>query len=104
MKKILIVLFFFVSVFTACKKNENPPANDGFSDGTITGIDFRKCMCCGGYFIKIDTIQYRFYENPDTNIIKLDGAVFPIYVKLKWKLKNNPCLSDLIDVLLLKKR
>lgn len=100
MKNILLAIIFVLSILTACKKN----IDTSYSDGIITGFDARMCMCCGGYFIKIDTLQYRFYENPDTNIIKTNGAIFPIFVRLKWKLKDNACMPDLIDVLQMEKR
>ncbi len=38
--------------------------DDSMSNGTITGIDIRECACCGGFFIEIDNVTYRFYDVP----------------------------------------
>ena len=99
MRKIIIILVFGISVLAACKK----PDDSSFSDAVITGVDYRKCMCCSGYFITIDTLQYRFFNIPDTTEIKLENAVFPIPVKLKWKKMVNTC-TDLIEVIQINKR
>jgi hypothetical protein len=45
------------------------------------------CACCGGWFINIDSIQYRFDVLPENSRLKLDSAVFPINVKLEM---NKP--------------
>ena len=104
MKKIFIAAIIVLSILSGCKKYENPPQDDGFSNGVITGVDLRMCDCCGGWYIKIDTVQYRFFDIPDSLHFSLDNAVYPIPVKLKWKLKEQPCMGDLIDVLQIQKR
>jgi len=106
MKKILLATIIVLSILAACKKIENPPQDDGFSNGVITGEDLKMCSCCGGFYINIDTARYRFYGIPDSLHFSLQNAVYPIPVKLKWKMKDNPCgkMSDLIVVLQIKKR
>ena len=99
MKSIIIAFFLIFSVICGCKKEEDT----SFSDGIITGVDYRKCMCCSGYFIKIDTLKYRFFAIPDTTEINLEKAVFPIPVKLKWKKMESNC-SDVIEVIEMKTR
>jgi len=68
------------------------------SSAQITGPDYRKCSCCGGWFIEIDNSTYRFYELPKTNSIDLENETFPLEVTVKWKKQENACMSDLIDI------
>jgi hypothetical protein len=101
MKKILfsviIIMFFAIS----CSKDDD----EGFmSNATILGPDYRKCMCCGGWFVKIDTATWRFYDLPSNSGFNLDTATFPLSVQLDWKKKDSACLSDEIIVLKIKKK
>jgi hypothetical protein len=73
---------------------------DGYqSNGVVTGIDFRECACCGGYFIDIENNRHRFYKVPDDSRLNLENQAFPIYVKLDWTVDPNACLGDEIIVL-----
>ena len=59
------------------------------SDGIILGPDPRDCVCCGGWYIKIDTTTYEFESLPDNSNINLQADTFPINVKLDWKLSDR---------------
>ncbi len=95
MKKIIIVGIFLILGFSSCTED----ANEFMSNGVITGWDPRMCMCCGGYYINIDSSTYRFYRLPDGSKIDLENPTFPIYVKLDWAKADNVCLGDEIKVL-----
>jgi hypothetical protein len=60
------------------------------SRGTILGPDVRDCMCCGGWYINIDTAEYEFESLPENTNIDLQKDKFPINVKLDWQLSNKP--------------
>ena len=72
--------------------------DDSMSNGTITGIDIRECACCGGFFIDVDNVTYRFYDVPPNSELNLQNPTFPIYVKLDWAKDANACLGDEIIV------
>ena len=72
------------------------------SKGTITGIDFRECVCCCGYFIDINDSTYRFFTIPTRSDVSLENPVFPIYVELDWTIADSVCLGDEIKVLNIK--
>jgi hypothetical protein len=62
------------------------------SRGTILGPDLRDCVCCGGWYINIDTAEYEFDMLPENTNIDLAKDEFPISVKLDWQLSNRlPC-------------
>ncbi len=74
------------------------------SDGTISGYDTRECSCCGGFFIEIENVTYRFYDVPANSNLNLENPSFPIYVKLDWTKDVNACLGDEIIVLRIEER
>jgi hypothetical protein len=70
------------------------------SRGTITGPDIRACVCCGGWFIKIDTTTYNFESLPSNSKIDLNSETFPLNVKLDWvKSDRVPCPNKFISIL-----
>ena len=74
--------------FYYCRKEES---NNYESIGIITGQDPRMCPspCCGGWFIKIDSLTYEFDSLPDNSNINLAKETFPLVVKLDWQLFNT---------------
>ena len=74
------------------------------SVGTITGSDYRMCMCCGGWYINIDEVIYLIDSLPAESNIDLATETFPVTVKLDWKLISNGCSGfNRITVLKIKK-
>ncbi|MDP2365430.1 MAG: hypothetical protein Q8M94_16880 [Ignavibacteria bacterium] len=100
MKKIIFTGILLIFIIASCAEDEN----EFMSNGTITGIDFRECSCCGGYFIAIKDSTYRFYTLPVGSEVALENPVFPIYVKLDWAKADTACLGDEIKVFRIKKR
>jgi hypothetical protein len=74
------------------------------NNGAITGPDVRECSCCGGYFIEIENITYRFFELPANSEIDLINARFPVYVRLDWQNDPNACLGDEIFVMRIERK
>jgi hypothetical protein len=71
----------------ACTKE-----NDNYkSVGTITGIDYRMCVCCGGWIINIEDVRYLIDSMPKNSSLNLAEETFPITVKLDWQLVSNGC-------------
>ena len=66
--------------------------------GTITGLDPRDCMCCGGWFIEIRDTMRRFDQVPADCVIDFNTITYPLKVKLDWKKKDTLCLGDEIRV------
>ena len=107
MKKITLVCIFCIAVLTACKdKGTTTTTNEKYmSIGKIIGGDPRECMCCGGWFILIDSVRYRFYQLPDSTNFKIDTCkTFPVYIDVDWTTPEKPCMSDLITVTKARKR
>ena len=96
MKQFIHTLILMLLIIIASCSSED----DLFrSNGKITGIDSRECACCGGYFIEIENITYRFYNLPDNSKLNLGNPTFPIFVNLDWIKDPNACLGDEIIVL-----
>ena len=101
MKQIIHTLILILLIIIASCSSED----DLFrSSGKITDIDVRECACCGGYFIEIENITYRFYNLPDNSKLNLENPTFPIYVNLDWIKDPNACLGDEIIVLNIEER
>ena len=60
--------------------------------------DYRMCVCCGGWFIKIDNDTLRFYELPSDCNIDLNTETLPIEVELNWEKDKNDCLDGEIYI------
>ncbi len=94
MKKLgLLVLMTGMTLLLFCCEEDDKPEYE--SVGIITGEDVRYCACCGGYFIDIEDITYRFFEIPND---KISLEVFPVFVKLNWSVDSDPCLGDEIII------
>lgn len=91
--KPILYLSFLLLILTGCSKDR------GYKDsGTIIGPDYRKCMCCGGWFIKIDQDTLRFDRLPRWCAVELTDVMYPVEVYLDWQQKDPKCLGDEIVV------
>lgn len=71
----------------------------GYMDtGTVFGMDYRKCMCCGGWFIEIDQDTLRFDVMPEEYTLNFDSLGYPVEVYIDWHHKDPKCLGDEIVV------
>lgn len=61
------------------------------STGTITEPDYRKCMCCGGYFIEIEGTQYNFQKSELPVDFSFNDNQLPMQVELNFKPKADEC-------------
>jgi hypothetical protein len=86
MKHIFILICFLLLFSLGCSKE-----GEYRSKGEITGQDIRMCVCCGGYFIKIDNSVYLAPSLPAEFKYDFTNAVYPIQVKLDWELIQNQC-------------
>ena len=94
--KFLLGAFLMISLF-GCEK---PNTSDFQSTGIITGVDYKMCACCGGWYIQIDNVTYEFETLPAGSAFDLQNVTFPIMVKLDWQLSTKPaCPDKKIDIL-----
>ncbi len=100
MKTLFFIFAATAIMLTSCIIDDysNDPGHKYQSEGLITGQDFRKCMCCSGWFITIDNSHYRFLTIPEGSSLNLDNAKFPVKVLLDWKKVEDPCMGDEIIV------
>lgn len=96
---LLLVVFVGFIQLTSCKDPVPEPNPDPRDRGTITGEDFRRCACCGGWFIEINEEVYRFIAIPFSSNVDLFNEAFPIEVFIEWSLQEDACLGDEIDVI-----
>ena len=93
MKKVIFSLVLFSMV--ACQGDKL----DLQSEGTITKRDYRKCYCCGGWFIEIDGETYLAdLSGEQTTALNLQENALPVQVELNWKKDENACLDNKITV------
>jgi hypothetical protein len=61
------------------------------STGTIKGADMAMCVCCGGYFIEIEGIQFRFEKTELPGNFTFSDSQLPLQVELNWEVKAESC-------------
>ena len=100
MKNFVYIFLFSLLVYSSCDKQPGPD----YQKATITGYDYRMCICCGGWFIEIGKETYRFDQLPPSSNLDLNNAEFPLKVKVIWKKDENGCAGDEIIIEKIKKR
>lgn len=85
MRTTFLTLLFFVTLLWGCEKTTYE------STGTITERDYRKCMCCGGYFLEIDGKQYNFEKSELPGDFTFDDTLMPLQVELNFEPKADDC-------------
>jgi hypothetical protein len=82
-----------------CQKDKNG-CPDGWQDARIIGQDFRRCACCGGWFIDLGQDTVRTFILPDDFKIEAIPPDLPIEVCLTYEPETGPCqdFADLIVV------
>jgi len=97
--KLILLMMFIASViiFIECQEDQT---NTFQSEGEITGADTRECVCCGGWFIDIDSTTYNFWLLPGNANFSLENATFPIHVNLDWQPDTSACgeIGKLIEI------
>jgi hypothetical protein len=96
MKLLLVIAIILLAGTSFCHKESDKYE----SQGVILGPDLRDCVCCGGWYILIDTTEYEFDSLPESSGIDLINEHFPLSVKIDWK-KNDrsACPFNRIDIL-----
>lgn len=96
-------LIFFILIFSLldCTNSNNNDSN--LTKATITGRDFRKCMCCGGWIIKIDTLDCLFDNLPASATFNLDSEKYPLPVLIAYTKKTEYC-DNFITITTIKKQ
>jgi len=89
-----LIFILLIILLPGCTREQS----DYQSEGTITGYDYRMCMCCGGWFVEIDDSTWRFDQVPEGFTINLDSITFPFPIYLDWEKKDPSCLGDEIVV------
>jgi len=102
MKKIqLLVVWSLLLFFSACKDTDVLETGGQYeSTGIIYGLDLANCGCCGNWLIEIDENGERdqFLALPQGSGIDLEKAVFPLEVKLNWRIdESSTCSFILIE-------
>jgi hypothetical protein len=98
MKKIVIPVLLLSMMLWSCEKEHR-----SLQRGTITGPDLRECVCCGGWYILIGDITYRFYRVPGGSSLDLAHESCPMTVEIEWKKDPDACTGDEIIILYINK-
>lgn len=61
----IIGLFFIMLSCLACGKEAKNDCPNNLESGSIIGIDFTLCPCCGGYWIEVGNDTLRAFVLPD---------------------------------------
>ena len=102
MRLLLVFIGFMILFLLSCKKDQEAICLTGLEEGRIIGYDFRKCACCGGYWIEVgkDTLRsFTLPENIKTEDWEIVSGAIDIPVCLSYK-KATDCQigEELIDI------
>ena len=104
MRIFLVVLTAAFLYFAACSDDGDSGNNTNSEytivDGKITGWDATLCMCCGGWFVKIDTDTMRIFNMPSEFSDTLSKMDMPVDVRFGWKDLEDGC-GENNDVIIL---
>lgn len=92
---LVMLLFTGIAIQTCCKNDDLGYCSDR---GVITGVDYRECACCGGWFIDIGDEELRAVSLPPAFVESFDLEDLPLPVFLEWSRVEDPCLGDEIEV------
>ncbi len=95
MKQSLLLLSVCLLAVTSCKKKESPFK---FS-GTIQGLDYNKCSCCGGYIVKVNgsDSSYRAVRLPMGTTIDTNSH-FPIIIDFNYEVMDRCATNNIISI------
>ena len=91
MKSVFFLLIFAGFTLFACQDDTAPDTCSNLHKGKITGQDYRKCVCCGGWFLQTADTTYMFVSLPEGSDIDLQNATFPIPVKFDFTPDSSIC-------------
>jgi hypothetical protein len=82
----------FVALFWGCQQKESDPAPAVFKNqkAQVIGIDYSRCACCGGLWLKTEGKEYRF-QMPEKSGLHLVDLVFPAAVKVDYQIDTTFC-------------
>jgi hypothetical protein len=88
MKKMFLLALLALASASACK--HEPVIN--LVEAQITGQDYRKCMCCGGWWLQTADGTYLFSSYPTDAGLDLNNAeAYPISVKVAFEPDSSIC-------------
>lgn len=106
---IMVITIVVTTLFSCHKQDSNKPSSTILTNAVITGVDYRKCACCGGLMITFteDTVPYSatFYDIKDlpANAGITERSIFPMKVKVAYKKLNEAC-GNFVSITAIQKR
>ena len=90
MKKIIPILLALSILTICCEKEKEMVCAEGLQEATIIGQDFRRCVCCGGWFIDLGQDTVRTFTLPDDFKFEPNKDL-PIEVCLSYEAETGNC-------------
>ena len=97
-----LFLIAILALMIGCSGSTNNEESK-YKEAIITGVDMRKCLCCGGWFIKIDSVEYNFATIPEGAEVNLNTESLPLTVLIQYNLRTEGC-TNIIDITRMKKK
>lgn len=102
MKNIFLLALISMLFFANCQEEvTSPDNNNDLVEGTITGPNPMACptICCSGWFIEIDGVEYHFIDFPAGSAFNAaDIESYPVDVLLNYE-DSDQCWENTIVVL-----
>jgi hypothetical protein len=94
MRKTLCILIAVIAL-AACRKGKSLDVT-----GTLTGNDGRKCACCGGAYLTIDSRngQFRTLRLPSMTQPELNALNYPVRIKFEYRNAGTCGADNLIEI------
>ncbi len=102
MRIILAITIASFLLLSACSDDGNSSDSEyTTTDGVLIGRDFRKCFCCGGWFVEMQTDTMRIWNMPSGFADKPENKDLPVDVRFGWKDMEEGCGEEMDDLILI---
>lgn len=88
---IILTLLTIILILNSCYKNDEP--GNCNKTGEIIFYEYKECLCCPGWVIKIgnDTIKTELLPNQEIVMDEIEKNGFPISILLEYKDTTGIC-------------
>ncbi len=88
-KRILGALLLVLLMSGSCTKPGTPA---GWVRATFTGLDYRTCLCCGGYYFTANDTNYRALDVVKNSVLDVHTR-FPKTYFIQFEIPSGGCFG-----------
>jgi hypothetical protein len=82
--------FMLLFLLSASCKKQPVPTPAGWERATFTGVDYRMCVCCGGYYFTLHDTTFRALDVVNNTVLN-EHTWFPKDYFIKYEIPSGGC-------------